>query len=137
MTGKRNFLRTFWQRRDETPGTMENEVMTRFYGVIAAAARRFREGGAAEIPGWRTDRGRIFLKHGEPDEVLSRAQQRGFTNPYEVWKYTRGRPLRFIFYDETGFGNYVLIHSDDRNEVGYGNWEMLLGEEAVEDALNF
>lgn len=137
MTGKRNFLRTFWQRRDETPGTVENEVMTRFYGAIAVAARRFREGGAAEIPGWRTDRGRIFLKYGEPDEVLSRVQQRGFTNPYEVWKYTRGRPLKFIFYDETGFGNYVLIRSDDRTEVGYGNWEMLLGEEAVEDALNF
>ncbi len=137
MTGKRNFLRAFWQRRDETPATVENEVMTRFYVAIAAAARRFREGGAAEIPGWRTDRGRIFLKYGEPDEVLSRAQQRGFTNPYEVWKYTRGRPLKFIFYDETGFGNYGLIHSDDRNEVGYGNWETLLGEEAVEDALNF
>ena len=136
VEGKRNFLNTFWNRRDETPATAENEALTRFYGAIAETARRFRERGSGDIPGWRTDRGRVFLKYGEPDDVLRRPVV-GFTNPYEVWKYSRGRPLRFIFYDDTGFGNYVLIHSNDRSEAGYGNWETLLGEEAVEDALNF
>src|SRR5204863_9772888 len=69
LEGKRNYLRTFWQRRDPTPGTPENEVETAYYAKIAEANKRFREGGAASVPGWRTDRGRILIRYGEPDEV--------------------------------------------------------------------
>src|SRR2546425_12743048 len=64
------------------------------------ANRRFREGGAAEIPGWRTDRGRIFIKYGPPQEMMQRPQA-GNTLPYEVWKYTRNRALKYVFLDQT------------------------------------
>ena len=88
------------------------------------------------MPGWRTDRGRILIRYGEADEVLRRPQS-GPSRPYEVWKYTGGRPRRFIFLDETGLGNYVLIYTDERRESSRADWERLLGAEAMQDAIRF
>jgi GWxTD domain-containing protein len=136
IQGKRSYLRTFWEKRDPTPGTPVNETREMYYRLFAEASRRYREGGAAGVPGWRTDRGRIFLKYGEAGETLRRPQA-GSTRPYEVWKYTRPRLLKFVFMDETGLGNYALIYTDDRFEQGRPDWEALLGREAVEDVLRF
>jgi hypothetical protein len=110
--------------------------MDRFYEYVKEANDRFREGGASAIPGWRTDRGRVFMKYGAPDETLSRPQS-GPTRPYEVWKYTRGRARRFIFMDLSQFGNYTLIWTDEPREPSRPNWRELLGEEAVADAFRF
>jgi GWxTD domain-containing protein len=134
--GKRRWLRLFWQKRDPTPGTPRNEKQEDFYARIAEANRRYREGGAAEIPGWRTDRGRIFIKYGPPDEVLSRPQA-GNSRPFEVWKYARGRALKYVFLDQTLFGNYALIWTDDRRELSRPNWQELLGPEAVVEVERF
>src|SRR2546421_11841302 len=96
IQGKRDFLRRFWAKRDPTPGTAVNERQVDFYARIKEANRRFREGGAAEIPGWRTDRGRIFIKYGPPGEGLPRPQA-GNTPPYGVWEYTRRPALEDVF----------------------------------------
>jgi GWxTD domain-containing protein len=136
VDGKRNYLRQFWKRRDPTPDTPGNELQDQFYRLIARANQLFREGGAAEIPGWRTDRGRIYVKYGEPDEVLRRPQS-GPTMPYEAWKYTRGKLRKFVFYDETGIGNYALIWTNEQREPSRSNWEQLLGPEAVQDIQRF
>lgn len=136
LEGKRRFLREFWRRHDPTPGTPENEVQAGFYQRIAEANRRFREGGASQIPGWRTDRGRLLILHGEPAEILRRPST-GPTNPWEAWKYTRQRPLKYVFYDQTRLGNYVMIYSDDRKERSYPNWEQLLGPDAVLEIARF
>ncbi len=136
LQGKRRWLRLFWEKRDPTAGTPRNEAQEDFYARIAEANRRFREGGAAEIPGWRTDRGRMFIKYGPPDEVLSRPQS-GAAGPYEVWKYTRGRPRKYLFLDQTGFGNFALIWTDDRREPSRANWQDLVGREAVQDVERF
>jgi GWxTD domain-containing protein len=136
VEGKRNYLRQFWARRDPSPDTPGNEFQDQFYRLISEANRRYREGGAAEIPGWRTDRGRIYVKYGEPDEVLRRPQS-GSTNPYEVWKYTRGRLRKFVFYDETSIGNYALIFTNEQREPSRANWRELLGPEAVQDVERF
>ena len=136
VEAKRNYMRQFWARRDPTPGTPRNEAQEDYYRRIADANQRFREGGTATIPGWRTDRGRIFLKYGQPDEVLSRPQA-GRANPYEVWKYTRGRALKYVFLDQTRFGNYAMIWTDDRREPSRPNWQELLGPEAVLDVERF
>ena len=136
VQGKRDFLRRFWAKRDPTPGTTVNELQVDFYSRIKEANRRFREGGAAEIPGWRTDRGRIFIKYGPPQEVMQRPQA-GNTLPYEVWKYTRNRALKYVFLDQTQFGNYALIWTDDRREPSRPNWQSLLGPEAVQDVERF
>lgn len=136
VEGKRTFLRRFWAKRDPTPGTPRNEEQESFYARIADANRRYREGGAAEIPGWRTDRGRIFIKYGAPQEVMQRPQAAN-TLPYEVWKYTQRQLLKFVFMDMTQFGNYALIWTDDRREPSRANWASLLGPEGVQDVQRF
>jgi GWxTD domain-containing protein len=136
LEGKRRWLRLFWNRRDPTPGTPRNEAQEDYYRRIEEANRRYREGGAAQIPGWRTDRGRIFIKYGPPDEVLNRPQA-GSTRPFEVWKYTRTRSLKYVFLDQTLFGNYALIWTDDRREPSRPNWQELLGPEAVIEVERF
>ena len=127
--GKRTFLRRFWAKRD--PG-----FEGAFYSRIAEANRRYREGGAARIPGWRTDRGRIFVKYGPPSDVMSRPQA-ATTLPYEVWKYSQGRSLKYVFMDMTQFGNYTLIWTDDRREPSRPDWESLLGPAALQDVERF
>jgi GWxTD domain-containing protein len=136
LEGKRSFLRRFWLKRDPTPATPRNEEQENFYSRIAEANRRYREGGAAEIPGWRTDRGRIFIRNGPPQEVMQRPQAAN-TLPYEVWKYTQSRLLKFVFMDFTQFGNYALIWTDDRREPIRPNWASLLGPEGVQDVQRF
>jgi GWxTD domain-containing protein len=136
LEGKRRWLRLFWGKRDPTAGTPRNEAQEDFYGRIAEANRRFREGGAAQIPGWRTDRGRIFIKYGPPDEQLSRPQA-GSGRPFEVWKYSRVRALKYVFLDQTLFGNYALIWTNDRREPSRPNWQELLGPEATTEVERF
>jgi GWxTD domain-containing protein len=136
VDGKRNYLRRFWAKRDPAPGTTENEAKDLYYGRIAEANKRFREGGAAQVEGWHTDRGRILLRYGEPDERLNRPQS-GTTPPYEVWKYTRTRARKFVFLDETRFGHYALLYTDERREPSRPDWEAILGPEAAKDVKGF
>jgi GWxTD domain-containing protein len=136
LEGKRRFLREFWRQRDPTPGTPENELQAGFYQRLAEANRRFREGGAAEIPGWRTDRGKILILRGEPDEIMRRPSS-GPSNPWEAWKYTRPRPMKYVFYDQTRLGNYQMIFTDDRKERSMPGWERLVGPDAAQDIARF
>jgi GWxTD domain-containing protein len=90
-----NFIEAFWQRRDPTPDTEENEYKEEHYQRIAYANEHF----AAGVPGWRTDRGRIYIMYGKPDEIEShpsggtyeRPMEEGggetSTFPFEDWRY--------------------------------------------------
>lgn len=135
VQGKRRFLEQFWARRDPSPGTGPNEAMARFYAAVQYANRTFREGGAGQIPGWRTDRGRIFLRNGRWDEILQRPM--ASPAPYEVWKYTQGRQRYYVFLDRSGLGNYQLIATNDRQETGLQNWGRLLGTDDSTDVVRF
>ena len=134
--GKQRFLRDFWRHHDPAPGSQQNEAESRFYQRIALANRRYREGGGAQIPGWRTDRGRVFIRHGDPDEVR-REPQSGPDLPWEAWKYTGREELKFVFMDRTRLGNYSLIYSDDRLERNPIDWMRLLSPEAVREITTF
>ena len=59
------FIEQFWMRRDPTPDTAENEFKEEHYRRIAYANERYASG----IPGWKTDRGRIYITFGPPDEI--------------------------------------------------------------------
>lgn len=94
----------FWEKRDPTPGTSENEHMQEYYLRIDFANRHYTGSGI----GWETDRGHTLVLYGEPDEVDSSNLEIELTQPYEVWYYHRiGR--RFIFVDRTGIGHFELI----------------------------
>jgi GWxTD domain-containing protein len=89
------FIEQFWQRRDPTPDTEENEFKEEHYRRIAYANEHFSAGRA----GWRTDRGRIYIVFGPPDEIEShpsggtydRPLEEGggetSTYPFEKWRY--------------------------------------------------
>ena len=72
---REQFIEAFWQRRDPTPDTVENEFKEEHYRRIAYANERFASG----IPGWRTDRGRIYIMWGPPDEIESHSDGRART----------------------------------------------------------
>lgn len=134
--GKRRFLRRFWTARDSTPGANgSNGAMARFYHAVDYANQAFREGGAGQVPGWRTDRGRIFLINGRWDEILKRPM--ASPSPYEVWKYTRGRPRYYVFLDRSGLGSYQLIATNDRHETGLQDWQNTMGMQSYNDVARF
>ena len=138
VAGKRQFLRRFWAERDPTRGTPRNEAEEAFNKRIAVVNRKFHERGegGGGVPGWRTDRGRIYLEYGPPDITLSRRGP-GRTPPFEVWKYTRGKPRKYCFVDVTRFGNYALVYSTDPREPSRPDWRQLLDDQAYEETLRF
>ncbi|MFB3855211.1 MAG: GWxTD domain-containing protein [Vicinamibacterales bacterium] len=121
------FVADFWKRRDPTPRTDENEFRDEHYRRLAEAERRFASG----VPGWKTDRGRIYITWGPPDFVETNpAGGRGFALgalseapelPTEIWTYEHLPPRIFgsaqaqvVFVDHGG-GDYRLL--TDPNDV--------------------
>lgn len=97
-------FQSFWDKRDPTPGTRRNERMEEYYFRVSFANRNY---GRFSDHGWNTDRGEVFIRFGEPDFVERHPFSYG-DKPYQIWYYNRiGR--RFIFVDETGFGDFELL----------------------------
>jgi GWxTD domain-containing protein len=121
-----NFIEAFWQRRDPTPDTEENEYKEEHYRRIAYANEHF----AAGIPGWKSDRGRIYIMYGPADEVDShpsggtyeRPMEEGggetSTFPFEDWRYRYlegiGQEIIIEFVDTCMCGDYHM--TIDRSE---------------------
>ena len=124
------FIEAFWQRRDPTPDTIENEFKEEHYRRIAYANEHF----AAGIPGWKTDRGRMYIMYGPADEIEShpsggtyeRPMEEGggstSTYPFEDWRY------RYI----EGIGQEVIIEFVDTCMCG--DYHMTL-DRSEKDAL--
>ncbi len=129
---KRRWLTEFWRKRDPTPATPRNERREQYYTAIEYANRTFREGGRNPQAGWSSSRGRIHLLYGAPPDMLAR-QQEGPAPPYQVWRYTSGKPRYYIFADRSGFGGYNLIASNDLKETTLPGWQGVLGPIAVQD----
>lgn len=97
------FWKRFWKRRDPDPGTDANPALAEFLKRLDFASLHF---GTLE-PGWRTDRGRIYIQYGPPDrEELSNRDASGL--PTLLWYYY-DRHLTFVFQDPKGLGSYSLI----------------------------
>jgi len=102
---REEFIRDFWAKRDPNPDTEENEFMEEFFQRIGYANKRFNEGK----PGWKTDRGRIYIYLGPPDKI-----DMNFT-PLDPsiggsilwWVYYRYE-LGLMFIDRDGSGHYTL-----------------------------
>jgi GWxTD domain-containing protein len=127
---RHEFIKDFWQRRDPTPETQDNEFRSQYYSRLAVADKAFRTG----IPGWMTDRGRIYILLGPPTDVIkksmgeatvefSKARRELSTNlledgtiterPTEIWVYNQysdyfSGPLRLVFVDYESDGDYKL-----------------------------
>src|SRR5712692_3919031 len=124
------FIEAFWQRRDPTPDTEENEYKEEHYQRIAYANEHF----AAGIPGWKTDRCRMYIMYGPADEIEShpsggsyeRPMEEGggetSTFPFEQWRY------RYL----EGIGQEVIIEFVD--DCMWGAYEMTM-DRSKKDAL--
>ncbi len=100
----------FWVARDPTPGTEENEIRQEFYRRVKVANASF---GFMRQPGWNTDRGTVYVKHGEPDQVDDYPLMPSRL-PYQEWHYYRGSQYRkFTFVDRNGDGDYRLVYPYD------------------------
>jgi GWxTD domain-containing protein len=94
----------FWREKDPTPETPKNEFYEEHVRRFEFANERFR---TSYTPGWKTDRGRIYIIYGPPDQVESYPYDMD-RDPTEVWHYNR-LSRRFVFVDKTGFGDYRLV----------------------------
>jgi len=105
------FIEAFWRHRDPTPGTPENEFKQEHYRRINYVNHFF--GRTTPKAGWRTDRGRMYIILGEPQD-LQRYEGKTQTYPTEVWFYqgktSQGLPPGFnlVFFQEGGTGEYRL-----------------------------
>ncbi|MBU0982712.1 MAG: GWxTD domain-containing protein [candidate division Zixibacteria bacterium] len=107
---RRDAFRNFWLERDPTPGTEENEALDEFYRRIHIANHHF---AAMLRDGWTTDRGRIFIEYGSPDQIDD-VPFSTEARPYQIWHYyTTARYLRFLFIDENEDGEYRLQYPYD------------------------
>ncbi|HQU71053.1 MAG TPA: GWxTD domain-containing protein, partial [Calditrichia bacterium] len=130
---KTTFLVDFWQRHDPDPATANNEYRQQFQELVQLAnvtfENRFR-------PGWKTERGRVLLTYGRPDEIVKTPVQRQ-GKPYETWTYNNlENGSIFIFADLRGFGQYELIHSTYSQELNNPNWENTLKEVRLNSGEN-
>jgi GWxTD domain-containing protein len=129
---RQQFVEQFWLRRDPTPDTEENEYKEEHYRRIAYANDHYASG----IPGWKTDRGMIYIKYGAPDEIDShpsggsyeRPMEEGggetSTYPFEDWRYRYidgvGTNVIIEFVDQTMSGEYkIALDPEEKDALLY------------------
>jgi len=126
---RENFIENFWRRRDPNPDTEENEYREQYYERIAYANEHFASG----IPGWKTDRGRIYITFGKADSVESHPSGGSYdrpsyegggsttTYPFETWFYRHidnvGEGVEIEFVDPTGTGEYRIARSPNEKDA--------------------
>lgn len=126
------FIENFWKKRDPNLQTSENEFKLDYYRRIALANKYFGTGG---IEGWRTDRGKIYILLGPPNEIQRDMTPRGSTffglhGPKEIWNYWGlSNPrlpynLEFVFVDKLGTGNYVMERSLRLGDSGPAQFDL-------------
>ena len=143
---KKNYMERFWKLNDPNPITKENELADDIRERIAYSNQVFSH----HKDGWQTDRGRIYIKNGPPDEIseYSTEQDLAFDTgqteampenvfnintkyaqkEYQIWKYNTIEEVAYIFLETTASGNMRLIYSDnDSEEPSLVNWKSMLG----------
>lgn len=100
----------FWKKKDPTPNTEENELLYEYYRRVEYANENFKH----YFEGWKTDMGMIYIILGAPSNVERHPFEYN-SKPYEIWDYYDIN-RRFVFIDQTGFGDYRLLNQN------YGDW---------------
>jgi GWxTD domain-containing protein len=126
---REQFIEQFWLRRDPDPDTDVNEYREEYYQRIAYANEHYTSG----IPGWKTDRGRIYIMFGKPDQVESHPSGGSYdrpvwegggstsTFPFEIWWYRYiegvGSDVEIEFVDPTGSGEYRIARNPNEKDA--------------------
>ncbi len=126
---REQFIEQFWLRRDPDPDTDNNEYREEYYTRIAYANEHFTSG----IPGWKTDRGRIYIMFGPPHEKETHPSGGSYdrptwegggstsTYPFEIWWYRFlegvGSDVEIEFVDPTGSGEYRIARDPNEKDA--------------------
>src|SRR5262245_52438265 len=126
---REQFIEGFWRRRDPDPDTDVNEYLEEYYQRIAYANEHYTSGA----PGWKTDRGRIYIMFGKADQIETHPSGGSYdrpawegggttsTYPFEIWWYRYiegvGSDVEIEFVDPTGSGEYRIARSPDEKDA--------------------
>lgn len=146
--GKRRALTELFRRRDPDPGSAGNPFLDEYLRRIRVIRSRYGERiGTSARPGWKTDRGRIYLKYGEPRDVISEhfpadegnpygvigSHSFGGEPPYEIWSYAKDDGYVYLFVQEDRGGAWRLVYSTDPSERSLPDWTRRVGTGALRD----
>ncbi len=116
VESKRVFMFKFWYEREREHEGLEAE----YYRRVRYANEHF---GFSNRKGWQSDRGRVYIVYGEPDDIEHHPSEED-RRPYERWVYYNIQGgVEFIFVDITGFNDYKLVSSTHRDEIYDPNWQ--------------
>jgi len=119
INGKRNFLNEFWKKRDPQPVTKINEAKIKYKHLLEYANLNFSVG---KKQGWKTDRARVLLKYGQPDEVQRKPSSTDHKE-YQIWLYYNIQGgVEFVFVDIRRIRDLQLVHSTHPDEVHEYEW---------------
>lgn len=131
---KKQMLYTYWLTKDH------NTPEATFYQYMKIVDEANRKFASTLGKGFQSDRGYVFLKYGEPNEIMVES---GDPNapPYQVWRYNsldNQQEVKFVFYDPDLAGNnYILLHSTKRGELNNPNWKRELYKNNPQKSGNF
>jgi GWxTD domain-containing protein len=123
LRAQKSFFYSFWIRRDTVaPGL----AWERYHEQVQVVDEMF---GYNNRPGYKTDRGRVYLQYGKPKTRIVRNHDPDYW-PFEIWHYydltATEHDRRFLFYDTSLGGDMILLHSDATKEVKNHNWKDLV-----------
>lgn len=123
VDGKRTFLAKFWKRHNPFPDRPAHLFKNDYFRRVEYANINF---STRQKRGWETDRGRVLLMYGTPDEV-DRHYMDIDKKPYEIWYlHSLEGGVMFVFADLNGFGDFELVHSTYSRELNQPGWERLI-----------
>ena len=113
------FLKAFWKNLDPTPDTPTNERLIEHIRRMRHAEDHFFGGHGKR--GSDTDKGRVYIKYGPPDDLQYGTSASG-QKPYEIWTLEKKGRNEFVFRDQRGLGVFELVHSTYPGEVHNPHW---------------
>ena len=120
---KAAFLKSFWKSNDPNPVTEINEFLEQVKERIVYSNQHFSH----FKDGWETDRGRIYIRHGEPFDIYkdrTSVTTKYAIKDYQIWKYRLSEDITYIFIDQQMYGDYRLIYAEG-DDIEFTNPEWL------------
>ena len=132
---KWEYISAFWEAQNPNPATESNEFLLEIIARVKYCNIHFSHFNK----GWKTDTGRIYIKHGKPFEILklnTGISSKFAQKEYQIWKYRISSFQTYLFIDLHQHGDYRLIYSDGDNAEGsWADWLNYLGSDFDEGLL--
>ena len=136
LAQKQNYFYSFWEKRKEKPTDPPSRPWNSYKARVDYANQNYK---AAHTEGWRTDRGRVLLTQGPPNDI-ERFPSSNTLHPHEIWRYNKlltQANVRFIFFNPNeATADYVLLHSDLRGERNNPRYEFDLTRSTLDGNLD-